>query len=73
MSANHLLDEVSARLNLKNDAALCRTLNTAAPNISKIRSGKIVVGPSYILRIHELSPEQFPVRFIRDLLALEAQ
>lgn len=71
MAINHLLDEVSARKRLANDAALARTLKVMPPVISKLRHGKLNIGPALILRIHELAPEEFSVRFIRDLLALE--
>lgn len=72
MAINHLLDEVAAHKRLKNDAALSRALAVAPPVISKLRHGRLIIGPALILRIHEMDAEQFPVRFIRDLLKLEA-
>lgn len=46
------LDFVSQSLKLKNDAALSRLLHVAPPQISKIRHGRLPVGPSIILKAH---------------------
>ena len=48
-----LLDEVIRNKQLKNDAALARLLEVAPPVISKIRHGRLPIGPSMLLRIHE--------------------
>jgi hypothetical protein len=50
-----LLDTVTVRLNVKNDAALSRALAIAPPMISKIRNRKTVVGAALLVRIHEIS------------------
>ncbi len=52
---NHLLDCLIAKLNLKNDAALSRALEVAAPVISKIRHRRLPVGASMLIRMHEIS------------------
>ena len=52
---NHLLDSLIAKLNLKNDAALSRALEVAAPVISKIRHRRLPVGASMLIRMHEIS------------------
>jgi hypothetical protein len=54
-NANKLLDAVSSRLGLKNDAALSRCLNVRPPVISKIRHGRLSVGASLLITIHEIS------------------
>lgn len=38
---------------LKNDAALARELGVAPPVISKIRHGRMSVGDTLILKVHE--------------------
>lgn len=50
---NRLLDALIERLNLKNDAALSRTLEVAPPVISKIRHGRLPIGASMLIRMHE--------------------
>jgi hypothetical protein len=52
---NKLLDHVLKVTGLKNDAVLCRKLETAAPVMSKIRHGQTKVGATLIIRIHELT------------------
>lgn len=64
------LDWLTAKLNLKNDAALSRALEVAPPVISKIRHYRLPVGPVLILRIHEKF--SIPVAEIRAALAGEA-
>jgi plasmid maintenance system antidote protein VapI len=48
-----LLDYLIKNYKFKNDAALCRALGFYPPLISKIRSHKLEVSDSVILRIHE--------------------
>jgi antitoxin HigA-1 len=48
-----LLDALIAHLGLKNDAALSRVLEVAPPVISKFRHGRLPVGPSMLIRMHE--------------------
>jgi plasmid maintenance system antidote protein VapI len=50
---NKLLDALIVKLDLKNDAALCRTLTVAPPVISKIRHGRLPIGASMLIRMHE--------------------
>jgi hypothetical protein len=50
---NHLLDSIQGKMNLKNDAALSRLLTVAPPVISKIRHGRLPVGASLLIRMHE--------------------
>ena len=52
---NKLLDALIERMHLKNDAALSRALDVAPPVISKIRHGKLPVGASMLIRMHEES------------------
>lgn len=51
--ANHLFDILLARYDMKNDAALCRHLNLAAPLLSKMRNGHQRVSAETMLRVHE--------------------
>jgi hypothetical protein len=68
MSASHLLDHVAAHFKCKNDAAVCRLFDVMPPAISNLRRGRIPFGPTYIVRLHEMAPEVFPVKRIRQLL-----
>jgi len=52
-NANNLLDTVINKLKLKNDAALSRLIQVAPPVISKIRHGRLPVGPSMLISLHE--------------------
>lgn len=52
---NRLLDHLIDVLDLKNDAALARTLEVAPPVISKIRHFRLAIGPSLLIRMHEVS------------------
>lgn len=47
------LDSLIEQLGLKNDAALSRELGVAPPVISKMRHGRLPLGPSMILYLHE--------------------
>jgi len=53
--ANKFVNRLLKELSLKNDAALSRALEVQPPVISKIRHGKIGIGPSILLRVHELT------------------
>jgi hypothetical protein len=61
-----LLDHLIGKLRLKNDAALSRALEVAPPVISKIRTGKLPVGASMLIRMHEVS--ELSIRDLRFLL-----
>lgn len=50
-NANGLLDTLTEKLQLKNDAALSRALEVAPPVISKLRHGRLHVGDSLIVRL----------------------
>lgn len=52
---NSLLDALLDLLKLKNDAALARALEVAPPVISKVRHYRLPLGPSLLIRIHEVS------------------
>ena len=59
-----LLDALADRLAAKNDAALSRALEVAPPVLSKIRHGRLPVGATILLRMHEASG--IPIRELRD-------
>jgi len=63
---NHLLDILLGKLQLKNDAALARTLEVAPPVISKIRHKKLSVGATLLIRMHEVT--DISIRDLRDLM-----
>src|SRR6476469_7777352 len=63
---NQLLDALLQNMQLKNDAALSRKLEVAPPVISKIRHGRLPVGASMLLRMHEESG--LSIRELRDLM-----
>ena len=54
-SPNVLLDSLIKQLQLKNDARLAGVLEVAPPVISKIRHGRLPVGASMLIRMHEVS------------------
>ena len=62
---NRLLDTLIEKLHLKNDAELCRVLEVQPPIISKIRHGKLNVGATILLRMHEKS--NIPIRELKQL------
>lgn len=64
---NKLLDTLIEKLNLKNDAELCRVLEVQPPIISKIRHGKLSVGATILLRMHEKS--EIAIRDLKELSA----
>ncbi|NRR28868.1 hypothetical protein HSX11_01595 [Oxalobacteraceae bacterium] len=51
--ARRLLDTLLQRYKLKNDAELARRLELAPPVLSKLRHGRLPVGPALILRIYD--------------------
>lgn len=52
---NHFIDQLAMRLRAKNDAALCRILGIEPPLVSKIRHGRLAVGASLLIRVHEVT------------------
>jgi hypothetical protein len=63
---NRLLDSLIEKLQLKNDAALSRTLEVAPPIISKIRHKRVPVRASLLIRMHEVT--NLSIRELRDLM-----
>lgn len=49
----NLLNTLLQKLGLKNDAALSRKLEIAPPVISKVRTLRLPVGASLLIRMHE--------------------
>jgi transcriptional regulator with XRE-family HTH domain len=70
VNSHRLLDAAIDKMNLKNDAALSKTLGIAPPTISKLRHGRISVGPSMLIRIHEAT--DIPIRKLRALMSDDA-
>lgn len=52
---NRLLDTLIDNLALKNDAALARALEVAPPLISKVRHGRMPIGATLLIRMHEVT------------------
>ena len=52
---NHLIDEVMARLELKNDAGFAKALKVEAPIIEKVRSSSLPLGGYLLMRLRELT------------------
>lgn len=63
---DRLLDAMLEKLQLKNDAALCRALEVAPPVISKIRHRRLPVGASMLIRLHEVT--DMSVAQLREIL-----
>lgn len=68
---NYLLDFVIEKLNLKNDAALARTLGITPPVLSRIRHGKFPIGATILIAIHEETGMR--VRELRHLMGDSGQ
>lgn len=62
---SYLLDQVRAKLNLKSDMALGIQLGLGPPCVSKLRSGRLPLGTTLLLRIHDSGLE---LSSIRDIL-----
>lgn len=69
-ASGQLFDHLIRVESLKNDAELARRLKVAPPVLSKIRHGRLPVGPTLIINIHETFG--LPVATIRDLMAVTA-
>jgi plasmid maintenance system antidote protein VapI len=50
---NHLIDHLVREYDLRNDAALAKTIGVHPPTISKLRHGGMSLTPAVILKIHE--------------------
>jgi plasmid maintenance system antidote protein VapI len=55
LAQGHLLDSLIEKLELKNDAALAKTLEVAPPVISKLRNGRLPVGATILITMHEVT------------------
>lgn len=67
---HRLLDALIAEMSLKNDAALARMLEVAPPVVSKQRLGKLPIGPSMLIRMHETT--DIPIWKLRALMPTDA-
>lgn len=65
---SNLLDDVQRVACLRNDRRLAEALESTAGSLSRIRSGHLCIGPTLIIRIHELTG--WPVRNIKARLNL---
>ena len=63
---DNLLNALIKQLNLKNDAALSRTLDVAPPIISNIRHRRFPINARLLIRMHEASG--MSIRILRDLM-----
>lgn len=63
---NALLDHLIAKLRLKNDAALARELQVAPPVLSKLRHGRLPVGATVLISMHEVSG--ISIKDLRELM-----
>lgn len=61
----NLLDALTKKLQLKNDAALSKVLRVAPPVLSKIRRKRMAIGATILIRMHEITALS-----IKDLRAL---
>lgn len=52
---NKLIDEVMAKLELKNDKGMARALKVEAPIIEKLRSNRLPLGGYLLMRLRELT------------------
>lgn len=57
--AHPLLDTLIERMALPNDAGLARAMEVPRPQISNIRHGRLKVGATLLLRMHEASGMAF--------------
>jgi transcriptional regulator with XRE-family HTH domain len=60
-----LIDSLISAQHLKNDAALSRALGVAPPVISKLRNGRLPIGPTLLIKIHDAF--DMPIKAIRAL------
>jgi hypothetical protein len=52
---NAFLDFLQARLQLKNDAQLSRTMGVPPPVLSKFRHFRVPVGASFLIQAHDIT------------------
>jgi hypothetical protein len=63
---NKLLNELTIRLSLRNDAALCRMLGVYPPHISKVRHRTMPLSAALLIRMQEESG--LSIRALRSLM-----
>jgi hypothetical protein len=61
-----LLDVLTERMRVKNDAGLSRLLDISKPQLSKIRNSKLPVGASILIRMHEVT--RFSILELREMM-----
>lgn len=66
-----LLNALTIKLQVTTDAALAQALSMTPPAISRIRSGKLPIGPSLLIRFNELTGWQ--IGNMRELMGLPHQ
>jgi antitoxin component HigA of HigAB toxin-antitoxin module len=66
MTPHPLLDYLLAQRKLRSDRALAKDLGSTPSIISRVRNGKLNLGPAIILRIHE--KYGIPVVKIREMI-----
>lgn len=67
--AAQLLDAILREKNIKSDAALAVALEVDPPNISRLRRTEREMGPTMIVRIHELMG--WSIRDIKAILGMK--
>jgi plasmid maintenance system antidote protein VapI len=67
---HRLLDALIEKMNLENDTALAKMLGVNPPTISKLRNGKLPIGASMLIRMHETT--DIPIRELRALMSDDA-
>lgn len=67
-AASSLFDVIKQRMGYKYDASLARGLEIAPSFISAARVGRLLIGDSIILKIHDLT--EMPIREIKGMLGL---
>lgn len=65
--SHKLLEAVLKKQELPSDAALARLLQVSPSQISNVRAGRLKVGPTLMLAIHEVT--DMPIARIRELAA----
>lgn len=66
-SVNNLLDHVIEKLNLKNDAALGKVIQTSPPVLSKLRNAHLPLGATMLIKLHEATEAAGCVMSIKEL------
>ena len=64
--ANRLFDHLLRTYKIKNDSALAKLLGVLPPVVSKIRSGRLGMGDSILLSVHEVF--EMPIKDIKEML-----